>query len=62
MSSETFDRMPGELRRVHAFTNTLDVEEGTDAIADPEGLASWLASVGLLEPDASASRRGCAIC
>jgi predicted RNA-binding Zn ribbon-like protein len=57
MSSETFDRMPGELRRVHAFTNTLDVEEGTDAIADPEGLASWLASVGLLEPDASASRR-----
>lgn len=32
------------------FANTLDVDEGTDALADPAALATWLADRGLV-PD-----------
>jgi len=35
---------------VRDFVNTLDVEEGTDAIAAPDALASWLREHDLLAP------------
>ena len=35
---------PGALELVRAFANTLDVEEGSDALATTEGLAAWLAA------------------
>ena len=34
---------PGRLDLVREFINTLDVENGTDAISTPDGLRSWLA-------------------
>lgn len=41
---------PGDLAQVRAFVNTLDVDEGLDALSAPEELAAWLTSHGLLEP------------
>jgi predicted RNA-binding Zn ribbon-like protein len=38
---------PGELEIVRKFLNTHDVEEGTDKIAAPRALQSWLAGQGL---------------
>ena len=38
---------PGALELVRAFVNTLDLEEGTDAIATSDGLAAWLREAGL---------------
>ncbi len=34
---------------VEAFANTVDVEEGSDEIATPAGLAAWLEGRGLLD-------------
>ncbi|MBO8185184.1 CGNR zinc finger domain-containing protein [Streptomyces spirodelae] len=34
---------------VEAFANTVDVEEGSDEIATPSGLADWLRDRGLLD-------------
>jgi predicted RNA-binding Zn ribbon-like protein len=34
---------PGELELVRSFVNTLDLEEGTDELSEPAGLAAWLA-------------------
>ena len=39
---------PASAVLVEDFVNTLDVEEGTDLIATPAGLAHWLAEHGLL--------------
>jgi predicted RNA-binding Zn ribbon-like protein len=33
---------PGELELVRRFVNTLDIEEGTDALGTPAGAAAWL--------------------
>jgi predicted RNA-binding Zn ribbon-like protein len=33
---------PGELERVRAFVNTIDLEEGTEELAGPQELADWL--------------------
>jgi predicted RNA-binding Zn ribbon-like protein len=38
---------PGELGLVQRFVNTADLEQGTDRLQDAEGLAGWLAEVGL---------------
>ena len=43
---------PGELRTVQELINTLDLESGEDAIADPGALAAWLADHGLAAPGA----------
>ncbi len=40
-------RAPGDLASLQAFVNTLDIEQGTDALATPAGLASWLHEAGL---------------
>ncbi len=45
------DVVPAELGLVRAFANTLDVEDGTDAIADERVLAEWLGERGLLPAD-----------
>jgi predicted RNA-binding Zn ribbon-like protein len=42
---------PGELDTVRRFVNSRDKEQGTDVIADPAGLARWLADYELLAPD-----------
>jgi len=39
---------PGELETVREFINTLNVEERTDAIADPEGLRRWMLDARLI--------------
>jgi predicted RNA-binding Zn ribbon-like protein len=39
---------PGELEKVRAFVNTRDIEEGTDDLATPAGLADWLTRSGLV--------------
>ena len=41
---------PMPLLAVQAFANTLDVEEQTDKLADPESLRAWLVEAGLVEP------------
>ena len=48
---------PGRLEVVREFVNTLDIEEGTDDLDTPWGLASWLAERGLLQPDAKLGQR-----
>jgi predicted RNA-binding Zn ribbon-like protein len=42
---------PHGLDLVIDFVNTLDMEEGTDALSAPAGLGSWLAEHRLLEPE-----------
>jgi predicted RNA-binding Zn ribbon-like protein len=51
---------PGALETVRSFVNTLDVEEGTDALADPAAARAWFATQGLLGDDASAARASAA--
>jgi predicted RNA-binding Zn ribbon-like protein len=48
---------PGELERVRAYVNTLDIEAGTDALERPDGLATWLTDEGLA-PDGLAPTSG----
>ena len=43
------------LELVRAFVNTRDLEESTDALADPRGLAAWLADAGLVAPSTRAT-------
>jgi predicted RNA-binding Zn ribbon-like protein len=38
---------PGELEKVRAFVNSLDIEQGTDELASPAALAAWLDDHGL---------------
>lgn len=40
---------PGRLARVQEFVNTVDLEDGSDQLADPERLRSWLTERGLLD-------------
>ena len=51
MAHDVHDPAPGDLRLVHAFVNTLDIEAGTDELD-----AAWLASVGLPGEDAERAR------
>jgi len=43
---------PEPLTRVQALINTLDLESGTDRLADPADAGPWLRSQGLLGADA----------
>ena len=43
------------LKLVRAFVNTRDVEEETDAIAQPAALAAWLVDAGLAAPSTRAT-------
>jgi predicted RNA-binding Zn ribbon-like protein len=38
---------PGELARVQAFVNTVDLEDGIDQLGSPAALAAWLVDQGL---------------
>jgi predicted RNA-binding Zn ribbon-like protein len=38
---------PGDLRALQAFVNTLDIEQGTDALSSPADLDAWLRQAGL---------------
>src|SRR5437764_8810917 len=40
---------PGELELVRTFVNTLDIEQGTDAVSTPAELGEWLSRVGLAD-------------
>jgi len=46
------NKIPHRLDLVVDFVNTLDVEEKTDALATPDGVARWLGEKGLPEPAA----------
>jgi predicted RNA-binding Zn ribbon-like protein len=46
---------PGELELVRAFVNTLEVEDGSDALARPADLLAWLKAHGL--PQGSSAGR-----
>jgi CGNR zinc finger/Putative stress-induced transcription regulator len=41
---------PGELARLQAFVNTLDIKEATEELSSPETLTNWLHAAGLLDP------------
>jgi predicted RNA-binding Zn ribbon-like protein len=41
------DSAPGELGLVQRFVNTADLEQRTDALADPDGANAWLDANGL---------------
>jgi predicted RNA-binding Zn ribbon-like protein len=41
-------RAPGDLATLQAFVNTLDIEQGTDALATAAGLDAWLREAGLV--------------
>jgi predicted RNA-binding Zn ribbon-like protein len=43
---------PGPLLLVQAFVNTLDLENGSDLLADPETATAWLTEAGLLSAGA----------
>jgi predicted RNA-binding Zn ribbon-like protein len=45
---------PGDLEVVRRFINTLDVDDGSDAIASDRRLADWLSENGLLPEGAEA--------
>ena len=45
---------PEPLTRVQALINTVDLESGTDRLADPADAVPWLRSVGLLGAQADA--------
>src|SRR3954465_13504022 len=40
---------PGDLNHVRRFVNTLDLEDKSDLIAEPEGLRDWLAERDLID-------------
>jgi predicted RNA-binding Zn ribbon-like protein len=44
---------PGDLRRIQALINTVDLESGQDRLAAVEDARPWLVDDGLLAPDAS---------
>jgi predicted RNA-binding Zn ribbon-like protein len=47
---------PGELEKVRAFVNTLEIEEGTDELASVPQLVAWLGATGLTEDGLRATR------
>jgi predicted RNA-binding Zn ribbon-like protein len=44
------------LRLVQRFVNSVDLEDGPDDLADPDGLREWLTDAGLLTTGATVSR------
>jgi predicted RNA-binding Zn ribbon-like protein len=48
---------PGELEILQRFVNTLDLEDGVEALDSPAGLRRWLAEKGLLAPNARVDGR-----
>src|SRR3954471_19745482 len=40
---------PGDLNHIRRFVNTLDLEDESDQIADPETLRDWFAERGLID-------------
>jgi len=44
---------PGDLARLQAFVNTLDIEQGTEELGSPQALAHWLEATGLLHSPAA---------
>lgn len=40
---------PGDLNHIRRFVNTLDLEDHSDEIAEPEALRDWLAERGLID-------------
>lgn len=55
-SAEIDERREAEL--LIAFANTLDVDEGTDSIGDPQALAAWVAASGAGVDDSPADAEG----
>jgi predicted RNA-binding Zn ribbon-like protein len=47
---------PGQLELVRAFVNTRDIEAGTDDLAGPDELASWLQGHGLADAEVTADQ------
>jgi len=47
---------PGRLALVQDFVNTADLMEGSDEIADPQGLSGWLSGRELLDPAAAVAQ------
>jgi predicted RNA-binding Zn ribbon-like protein len=55
---EANDNAPGELGLVQRFVNTADLDQGTDALAEPDGANAWLAANGMApELDAAGRER-----
>jgi predicted RNA-binding Zn ribbon-like protein len=50
-------RAPGELDKVRAFVNTLDIEQRTDELSSPAALAAWLGRNGLLGSESATGAR-----
>ena len=44
---ENIGRAPGDLAVLQLFVNTLDIEQATDELSDPEALRRWLDRAGL---------------
>ena len=57
MATDEEHRAPGRLELVRSFVNTLDVEEGTDRLADAERARAWASEWDLPAPGSSASER-----
>ncbi len=47
---------PGALRLVQRFVNSVDLEDGPDDLAAPDGLREWLTDAGLLRRDETVGR------
>jgi predicted RNA-binding Zn ribbon-like protein len=59
---EANDSAPGELGLVQRFVNTADLDQGTDELADPAGLAAWLDRTGMpTQVDAAGRDRAVAV-
>src|SRR3954452_10721212 len=43
---------PGDLNHIRRFVNTLDLEDGSDLVAEPEALRDWLAERALIDAHA----------
>src|SRR3954449_4412865 len=41
---------PGDLNHIRRFVNTLDLEDGSDLVAEPEALRDWLAERAPIDP------------
>lgn len=49
-SDPAIGQAPGDLARLQAFVNTLDLEQGTDELATSTALETWLRQAGLTAP------------
>ena len=54
MAAGAADAVPAEAELVRAFVNTLDVDDGSDALPDAAALTRWLRGQGLLGSRATA--------